>query len=107
MTECICEWSGKMLDNLSYEEYLGAIGSKFTVDDPACHLELIEAGERCTAPHQEMFALTFGGAKDKFLEQKIYRLRHERLGEGDIFLVPVGEDAEMFQYEANFNRLTD
>ncbi len=68
-------------------------------------LRLVEVTERLNLPHQESFALLFRGPAQHFLPQGIHKLNHSRLGEIDLFLVPVGQDAEGFQYEAVFNHL--
>jgi hypothetical protein len=51
----------------------------------------------------ERFSLIFTGALDHPLSQQTYRLRHEEMGEFDIFLVPIGRDDGGFRYEAIFN----
>lgn len=96
-----------MLDNLSCKDYLSEVNTKFYLVEEDFEIELIEAFERNISPKQEVFTLVFFGAKDRFLEQKIYQLRHEKLGEGNLFLVPVAEEANGFKYEAGFNRLID
>ncbi|MBI3443928.1 MAG: hypothetical protein HY055_00805 [Magnetospirillum sp.] len=37
------------------------------------------------------------------LRQQTYLLRHEQLGEQEIFLVPVAQEGETFVYQAVFN----
>ena len=70
-------------------------------------LELVQLTEGAASPRHEQFALLFRGPQDKFLQQSTYQLHHERLGELEIFLVPVGRDQQGFQYEAVFNRLLE
>jgi len=41
--------------------------------------------------------------KDKYLIQAIYKIKHEKMGDLDIFLVPLGPNKEGTQYEAIFN----
>jgi hypothetical protein len=78
-------------------------------------LELIEAkekdDERC-----ERFSLIFHGPPDRLLPQKLYSLRHDTVGELQLFLVPVGEKTEGegenrkgvgYLYQAVFNRLKE
>ena len=48
------------------------------------------------------FSLLFGGPAEPALEQRMYSLRNEILGELAIFLVPVGMDGERMLYEAVF-----
>jgi hypothetical protein len=95
-----------MLDNLKYEDYTAVLNTKFQLTEMPAELELIEVSQRKITPQQEMFSLIFTGAKDNFLEQKIYRMHHEKLGEGELFLVPIAEVADGYKYEAGFNRVT-
>ena len=74
-------------------------------DSAVCTLELTEIIERMKTPEQESFSLLFLGPLTTFVPQGIRRLRHSSLGDLDIFLVPVGEKKDGFQYEAVFNKL--
>lgn len=95
-----------MLEDLKYEDYAPHCNTRFELPDAdGIELELVEVAKRGGSPQQEMFSLTFRGSADWFLQQQIYRLRHEILGEGELFLVPVGKDESGYQYEAGFNRL--
>jgi hypothetical protein len=94
-----------MLDNLKYEDYAEVLNTKFQLTEMSVELELIEVTQRKITPQQEMFSLIFTGAKDSFLEQKIYRMHHETLGGGELFLVPIAEIADGYKYEAGFNRI--
>ena len=94
-----------MLDNLKYEDYLSELNTKFLLTETSLEIELVEITEKTLTTKQEMFSLIFLGAKDNFLEQKMYRLHHEKLGDGEIFLVPIAEVADGYNYEAGFNRL--
>lgn len=97
-----------MLDTLKYADYAPHINTKFQLTEPEnIELELIEVTEKNISPTQEMFSLIFCGSKDVFLPQSIYRMRHEVLGEGELFLVPIGVDAGFYKYEAGFNRLVN
>jgi hypothetical protein len=52
----------------------------------------------------EPFSLTFVGPRDNPLPQATYSLEHSELGLLDIFLVPIGPDANgQPRYEAVFN----
>ncbi|WP_111656953.1 DUF6916 family protein [Isoalcanivorax indicus] len=46
------------------------------------------------------FSLYFSGPLDAPLMQGTYLIRHPVLGEGPLFLVPTGRDAEQMCYEA-------
>jgi hypothetical protein len=86
----------------------GHINSEFQVMEAAtvvCTLRLAEIRTRTQTPKQEAFSLFFLGPLDVFLPQGMHTLRHERLGELALFLVPVGKSDLGFQYEAVFNLL--
>ena len=96
------------LEDLTKENLSENVNTKFRVrleEGKAVELELAEVKVHLSSPRQEMFSIFFRGAHDFFLPQSTYHLEHERLGESDIFLVPVGRDENGFLYEALFNRL--
>ena len=77
------------------------------LDDPArtLGLTLTSVVEHVKTERQEVFSLFFHGPSNPFMPQGIYRLKHSHLGELELFLVPVGQDKDGFQYEAAFNNL--
>lgn len=96
------------LQELHVDRFAGQIQSDFEVmDNPeiALSLRLVEVNDRSKPPRQETFVLLFHGPAQYFLPQGIHKLNHPTLGEIDLFLVPVAQDAEGFQYEAVFNRV--
>ena len=96
-----------MIENLTKEMFAESLNTKFKLyPEPsgAIEVELVELNESISTPKQEQFALLFRGPLDHFLQQRIYRMEHEKLGALDLFLVPVGKDQDGFQYEAVFNR---
>ena len=48
------------------------------------------------------FSLIFRGPRTPVLPQCIYTLAHAQLGTFDLFLVPIGPDADGMRYEAVF-----
>jgi hypothetical protein len=68
-------------------------------------IELIDLRDGKTSARQEQFALTFRGPRDRFLGQGTFPVTHPVLGTFDLFLAPVGQEADGFLYEAVFNRL--
>jgi hypothetical protein len=84
------------------------VGKEFDVlDDPGrsfC-LTLTQVIEHVKTDRQETFSLFFHGPAEPFMSQGIHKLKNDRLGELDIFLVPVGQDQDGFQYEAVFNHM--
>jgi len=68
-------------------------------------LILTQVSELWTSPGQESFSIVFRGPVGRMLPQGTYTLTHGRLGEQDIFIVPVARDEQAVSYEAVFNRL--
>jgi len=104
------------MDDLTSETFRPHVGSEFRVERPAAEAEAVrdgvglrlvavrDLGRQPHAPRSEPFALEFVGPPQPALEQRIYRLRHDKLGPLEIFLVPIGIDAAGgLQYEAVFN----
>lgn len=90
----------------SYEEFVNNQNSHFNVilpDRNESILLLSEVTEKRTSKYQEQFSLFFAGKE--FLPQAIYSLKHDILGNFDLFLVPVEKNEKGFLYEAVFNNL--
>ena len=70
-------------------------------------LKLISVTPRKIEPHEqagmERFSVVFAGPADVFLPQNTYRLTHSEMGEFEVFLVPIKQDADGFRYEAVYN----
>ncbi|HMC31423.1 MAG TPA: hypothetical protein VKL99_11360 [Candidatus Angelobacter sp.] len=67
-------------------------------------LELEKVEERHDSPETELFSLQFLGPFTPRLEQKIYRLEHEKLGDFEIFLTAIAADQQGTMYESVFHR---
>lgn len=101
----------QVLDKLTVREFTGQIGKTFRLtlaDSPAVDLVLVEARDlslASSAPEAKRapFSLVFRSPKGPVLPQRIYSLENETLGRLEIFLVPIGADANGVQYEAIFN----
>jgi len=59
------------------------------------------------SPQIEYFSLFFRGPLAAQCNQGIHALHHEKLGSFDLFLVPIGPDAQGMRYQAVFNRLRE
>lgn len=68
-------------------------------------LDLIEITDGHSSARQEQFSLRFRGDRNQVFPQRIYPMKHESIGDLDLFLVPVGRDETGTFYEAVFNRL--
>jgi hypothetical protein len=93
-------------EKLTKEAFSEHLNTKFRLplgSDKAAELELIEVTEIISSPGQEQFSLIFRGPLEYFFPQSIYHLEHEKMGELDIFIVPIARDQDCFRYEAVFN----
>ncbi|NTV73032.1 MAG: hypothetical protein HGA66_02360 [Holophaga sp.] len=91
------------LDDLKAETCLPWVGTAFGFGPeggPVLDLRLAEVVPFGTA-QTTGFSLVFQGPAEPRLPQGTHRVRHDGLGEGWIFVVPVGPGT----YEAVFNRL--
>jgi hypothetical protein len=59
-------------------------------------------GDAASEPRRP-FSIVLRGPKQAQHPQGTYRVEHEKMGSFDIFLVPIGPDAEGMQFEAVFN----
>jgi hypothetical protein len=92
---------------LTDQNFAALTGQTFTAtatggDVPLVLAEVKAAGETPPGYSRKPFSLFFRGDGPP-LEQQIYTLRNAALGEVDIFLVPIGQDADGVIYEAVFN----
>ncbi len=102
-----------MLDKLKIDDFEKHIGDTFKATpqegeafdlelrraDPSPYQDAKEsAGERDRDP----FSVEFHARLPHYVEQQIFSIEHEKLGEFDLFLVPLGPDAEGHRYEAVF-----
>lgn len=96
--------------DLTHEEFSQQANTKFQVpvdENTTVELDLIEVSELKVYPQQEEFTLTFRGPLNAFLDQGVRPLKHDQMGEIELFIVPIKQDAEGFYYEAVFNRIRE
>ena len=101
-----------MMDPSQYrvETFTPHIGSAFKVTMQAgasLGLELVEVQPGPTSPKVMQFSIFFRGPREPALSQRMYHLQHPRLGEMDLFLVPVAQEPQGMMYQAVFNRFLD
>lgn len=96
--------------DLTEKEFSKHVNTSFRVTPGAeveVDLELVEVKSYSSNPGDqdgmERFSLFFKGPAQPFLPQGLYSLRNERMGEIDIFLVPMKPEGEGSCYEAVFN----
>lgn len=95
-----------MPDQVTWEVFADQVDQTFQVHGEAGTIEatlidctkLVQHDEEGRVP----FSIVFRGPMEPFLEQRIYKLSHEKIGEIEIFLVPLGPDKTGMKYEAIF-----
>jgi hypothetical protein len=99
-----------MLEKLKPADFQENLGSLFRVDLEAegkMDLVLVEVTrlkpDYGQGPREEPFAVLFRGPRTAILPQRTYRIENEKMGTLDVFIVPVGPDAQGMRYEAVFN----
>ena len=91
-------------------EYTKNLNTNFRVEVDArkpIELKLIAVTPRPSGPTEqagmERFSAVFSGPLDIFLPQQMYRVSHPDMGEFEIFLVAIGQEANGYRYEAVYN----
>jgi len=102
-------YKGGMPEQVTIESFEPHVGSSFWAEFPngaKVELRLTRAAKvmesEAARLERHPFSLFFDGPRSFLLRQHTYRLAHEQLGAMEIFLVPVGETRETYQYEAVF-----
>lgn len=92
----------------SYGAFNACLDQIFTLrqNDASEELRLIQV-DRLEQAHaaegREAFSIVFESVSQQALPQKIYALSHPELGEFELFIVPIGQDANGTRYEAVFS----
>lgn len=98
-----------MAEKLTQEAFAKHLNTKFQAQLDAgqsVELGLIEVSELKRYERQEEFWILFLGPNESFLGQGMRLMKHDEMGEFDLFLVPIKQDAQGFYYEAAFNRIS-
>ena len=96
-----------MLATLTKEDWLRCLDGVFVVDvvtagELAIKLTAVSGYGKTIGGTREAYSLLFCGPSMPILPQQIYTVRHQVIGELDIFLVPIGPQSEGMGYEAVF-----
>jgi hypothetical protein len=70
-------------------------------------LELTQVSDLKRMPEQEQFSIVFLGPAHNNLGQGTRSLKHEQMGQFELFIVPIAQDQKGFYYEAVFNRIVE
>jgi hypothetical protein len=97
-----------MLENWTPDSFEQALNSRFEIEIPGLGrqtLELIALTRYSSSPAVQAFSAIFRGPLESPFPQGTYPVCHAQLGQVELFLVPVGREADGMHYEAVFNRL--
>src|SRR5437879_2190654 len=90
----------------SHASFVESLGSKFKLKNESSEsfeLELLEVSELKRTELYDSFSITFRCASAEVLPQSTYRLEQEKMGELELFLVPISRDQGGVSYEAVFS----
>ena len=93
------------LEELTAATFEPHVGTTFTAEVAPAAVPLVLASVTTLAERpggRDPFSLLFRGPAEPLLPQAIQRLEHAELGALEIFIVPLGRDAEQTRYEAIF-----
>jgi hypothetical protein len=97
------------MDLLTLEHFAGCVNETFTasLSDMDVPFVLVEArpldGQVPPNAQRAPFSLLFRNTSAFLFPQQIYPMKHPRVGEVGIFLVPVAQERQGFLYQAVFN----
>ena len=99
-----------MDDLLTQEAFAQNVNTKFQVsadDKNKVELELAEVSELKQQKAHDQFSIVFRGPLNAFIGQGLRVFDHDKLGQFELFVVPIRQDGEGFYYEAVFNRFRE
>jgi len=91
-----------------FDDFKGCLDQPFALEleGSIYPLKLISADKlnnSATVDDREAFSIVFRGESSLKLEQKIYRISHNTMGDMELFIVPIGPDDKGMRYEAVFS----
>jgi hypothetical protein len=92
----------------SRDEFSAVVNSRFGVSangDPPVEFTLIECNTLTHTDTQECYSLLFCGPSDQPAVQGTYRLENHKLGNLELFLVPIKRDDQGVYFEAIMNHI--
>lgn len=92
---------------LSYKDFQKLVGDEFIATSAAgerlvLRLQSVERTGKAAKGHRAPFSLIFHEDGHAHLPQQTHSMKHDTLGSVDIFIVPLGPDADGMRYEAVF-----
>lgn len=95
------------LHELASADFKRHVGEQFRIHYGGAQPLPVQLSEVADAPSlaanlRAPFSLLFHGPADGWLQQGTYTFEHDAMGRMDIFVVPLGSDAEGMRYEVIF-----
>lgn len=96
------------MELLTLEDFAGCVNDTFAadldgMDVPFVLVEARPLADRSARPARAPFSLLFRNGSSFLYPQQTYSMRHPRMGQLGIFLVPVAQERAGFLYQAVFN----
>lgn len=96
------------MELLTLDHFAGCVNETFhaALNEGDIEFVLVEArliGAAAPGQARAPFSLLFRNGAALLFPQQIYRMRHPRVGDVGIFLVPIAREREGFLYQAIFN----
>lgn len=96
------------MELLTLDHFAGCVNDTFhaALNEGDIEFVLVEAraiGAAAPGHARTPFSLLFRNGAALLFPQQTYRMRHPRVGEVGIFLVPIAREREGFLYQAIFN----
>lgn len=96
-----------LLTHSTFSQHLNTTFQAEVDDSKQVELQLTEVSNVRRFPHQEQFSIVFLGPVDTYLGQGTRSLKHNEMGQFDLFIVPIAQDQEGVYYQAVFNRIIE
>ncbi len=102
------ERNRQLAQRLSKDAFTRSVNTDFRILDKesptVVEAKLVEVREVGSSEEYEQFSLLFKGPSQPLLSQKTYTFEHSRMGNFDLFIVPIAASEAGISYEAVFNR---
>jgi hypothetical protein len=99
-----------MIQEFTRDEYAGCLDTDFIFSfspEYKVIMKLIDVTEEKVRSRQSTYVLLFAAPEDTPVVQGMAPFENEKLGSGEIFIVPVGKDKRGVLFESVFNKLMD
>ena len=110
--KCLDNSSGRNMTDrqLVFEDFKEHVGSVFTLLEEGVNGFELKLDEASPLPSsnpkpgfRSPFSLIFLNTDGLLIPQRLYRMKHDGIGEVTIFIVPIGKDQRGVSYQAVFN----